>query len=452
MFFLVPREVSANSAILWIAAVDEPAQTAITLEPADAGTQTADPWQVWPPSGTPRVRHREVRITGLAPRQSYQFKLSAGGSTKASCKLVTLPAQLPRLGEGKPFTVLLGSCFAQLEDQERKLGNAYFHVPQSASPDIKILAGDQVYLDSPAFDYTTHHYSEDQLRDRFLKHYLITWDQKDGFARLLSDGANFFCSDDHEYWNNAPNRGALSLNTYFEADRNTWLANAKGLYRTFQTPRPIQRFDVPPLSFLIADTRINRDPDQDRFLPKDQFDQVAQWVKDLKGPGLLVIGQPLLWRPTSWLMGTVADWNLPDYKQYHQLVEVVTASPHSLFILTGDVHFGRVAYGKLKSGGELVEIISSPLSLVDPRVRGEWEAAPPTFPVVRPEEVTGELLARNQMTTQASFQATDSHFLTLEFTQRGPGAQLKLRYWPVFKGGVPPADFGKTVWDRTFNT
>jgi hypothetical protein len=450
VYFLVPREVTANSAIVWVAAVDEPVQPAVGLEPANLGQQTAAPWQTWPPTGTARVRHREIKITGLTARQNCEFTLRAGAKPVASCRLTTLPAKLPLLGDGKPFTVLLGSCFAQLEDSEGKVGNAFFHMPQSASPDVKVLAGDQVYLDSPAWDYATHRYSEAQLRDRFLRHYVATWGQKDGFARLLGDGANFFCSDDHEYWNNAPNRGALSLNTYLEADRNAWLAAAKGLYRAFQTPRSLLRFDVAPLSFLIADTRISRDPDQNQFLPKADFDEVAQWVKALQGPGVLVIGQPLLWRPTSWLTGTVADWNLPDYKQYHQLVDVVAASPHSLIVLTGDVHFGRVAYGKLRSGGELVEIISSPLSLVDPRVRGSWEEAPPTFPVVRPEDVTGELLARNQMITEAGFQATDSHFLTLEFTQRGPGAQLSLRYWPVFKGGLPPSDFGKTVWQRTF--
>src|SRR4051794_28143005 len=108
VFFLVPREVSANSATVWMAAVDEPAQIALSLEPENLGIQTVDPWQMWPSSGKPRVRHREIRITGLEPRQSYQFALRAGGSTKANCKLTTLPSQLPRLGDGKPFTVLLG--------------------------------------------------------------------------------------------------------------------------------------------------------------------------------------------------------------------------------------------------------------------------------------------------------------------------------------------------------
>lgn len=451
MYFLVPREVTADSAIVWMAAADAPAQAELTLSPANSGTQRARSWEVWPASGKARVRHREVEITGLAPRQTYQFELRADGQTVARCKLVTLPARLPRLGEDKPFTVLLGSCFAHLHDQERKVGHTFSRIPPGAAPDIKLLAGDQVYLDSPASEYMTHRYSADVLRERLLQQYLSTWGQDEGFARLLGEGANFFTSDDHEYWNNAPDFGALSVNTWWPGDRKVWLDAAKELYVAFQAPRRMQRFEVPPLSFLVADTRYSRDADQKQFLTDDDFKDLAQWVRSRTGPSVLVIGQPILWRPTSWAKGTFADWNLPDYEQYHALVEVLAASPHSLIVLTGDVHFGRIAYGKLKSGGELVEIISSPLALVDERVRGEWEEAPPTFPVVRPEEVTGELLARSQMITEASFQKTDTHFLTLEFTQRGPGAQLSLRYWPVLKNGAPaPAEFGKPVWNRTF--
>jgi hypothetical protein len=57
-------------------------------------------------------------------------------------------------------------------------------------------------------------------------------------------------------------------------------------------------------------------------------------------------------------------------------------------------------------------------------------------------------LARSEVVTEANFSPTDGHFLTLEFTRRGPGAHLRLRFWPVFSNAVPPADFGKTVWER----
>src|SRR3954447_10628713 len=102
LHFIMPREVTATSAIIWMAAVDEPAQPEPSLQPANVGAQTAGPWQSWPADGNIRVRHREVRIAGLTAGQSYQFALRVGTQTVASCKLVTLPEKLPLLGE-RPF-------------------------------------------------------------------------------------------------------------------------------------------------------------------------------------------------------------------------------------------------------------------------------------------------------------------------------------------------------------
>jgi hypothetical protein len=450
VYFLTPREVTATTAYLSVIAVDEAKQAKLSLAPNLAPLPKT--LETWPPGKPARLRHCEVKLTGLKPRQSYSVALLADGKPlvpNVEVKFTTLPAELPLLDQGKPFTVLLGSCFARAVDNDGKVGKTVFHMPHSAAPDIKLLAGDQVYLDSPFEDYLFNRFSHDELRNRFLKIYVSTWSQSEGFGRLLRDGANFFCSDDHEYWNNAPNIGTLWANTYWDEDRAAWLEAAQGLFRAFQTPRPLTRFDVPPLSFLIADTRINRDADEAAFMPDKDLAQVGNWVKSLKGPGVLVIGQPLLWPTSSWWKGHGADWNLPDYKQYATLVEIVSASPHSLIILTGDVHFARIAHGPLKSGGELVEIISSPMSLISKGAAGDFKDAPPTFPVARSDEVTGELLARNKMTTDESFKATDGHFLTLEFTRQGPGARLNVRYWPVFKD-IPPSDFGKPVWNRTF--
>jgi hypothetical protein len=117
-------------------------------------------------------------------------------------------------------------------------------------------------------------------------------------------------------------------------------------------------------------------------------------------------------------------------------------------ILSGDVHYGRVAHSSLRSGANLVEIISSPMSLVDPAVEGKWEEAPKLFPAVRPANAPASL-ASGEVSTMAGFTPTAGHFLTLEFTRRGPGAALRVRYWPMFLGGVRPSDFGKIVWERT---
>jgi hypothetical protein len=133
-------------------------------------------WQTWPSDG-PRTRiiHREIRVTGLQSRQTYSFTLQVQGTPLKTANVTTLPAELPAVGE-KPFTVLLGSCFAHHEDRELRVGKAFFHMPCAATPDIKLLSGDQVYLDSPWYRYLLPH-SLGELSRRIrgtLEHYCRT--------------------------------------------------------------------------------------------------------------------------------------------------------------------------------------------------------------------------------------------------------------------------------------
>jgi hypothetical protein len=432
-----------------MAAIDEPRVTEhVSLQLQGLGHQIAGPWKNWPTETgiEPRVQHREVRVSGLLPGQTYSTSLAANGLVAANAVVRTLPVAVPVLGE-KPFTVLLGSCFAYHEDRERKLGNAYFHMPHSASPDIKIFAGDQVYLDSPWYRYLVPH-TRQQLAEAFLEHYTSTWAQAEGFARLLADGPNYFSSDDHEFWNNAPNPGAYAVNTWDSRGRSTWLDAARGLYSTFQTPEAITSFSVPPLSFFLADTRINRDQDRNNFMKTSDLERLEDWIHGLAGPGILVLGQPLLQTTTGFLKGSFGDWNLPDFKQYSRLVRVIGESQHTMLVLTGDVHYGRIARSTLRSGRELIELISSPMSLVDEKARGSWAKAPSRFPSAPPNGTTPASLARSDVSTEAGFAPTDRHFLTIEFTRRGPGAHLELRFWPVFDGGIPPPEFGRKIWER----
>jgi phosphodiesterase/alkaline phosphatase D-like protein len=116
-----------------------------------------------------------IRVTGLQSRQTYSFTLQVQGTPLKTANVTTLPAELPAVGE-KPFTVLLGSCFAHHEDRELRVGKAFFHMPCAATPDIKLLSGDQVYLDSPWYRYLLPH-SLGELSRRIrgtLEHYCRT--------------------------------------------------------------------------------------------------------------------------------------------------------------------------------------------------------------------------------------------------------------------------------------
>src|SRR5205809_7973197 len=103
------------------------------------------------------------------------------------------------------------------------------------------------------------------------------------------------------------------------------------------------------------------------------LDRLDQWIRNLEGPGIFSLGQPIF-AAQAGFFGRFADWNLPDFEQYADLVRVLASSRHSLVLLTGDVHYGRIASCLLPSGLELIEIISSPTALVDKSVGGKWHA------------------------------------------------------------------------------
>src|SRR6185295_1669857 len=119
----------------------------------------------------------------------------------ATGSVTTLPRVLPTLG-AKPFTVLLASCFARLHDEAGDVGHTFAQLPAATAPEIKILCGDQVYLDSPA-SYFLLRRSEATLAERFREHYARTWTQheaSEGFATLLRHGGTYCTADDHEFW------------------------------------------------------------------------------------------------------------------------------------------------------------------------------------------------------------------------------------------------------------
>jgi len=99
-------------------------------------------------------------------------------------------------------------------------------------------------------------------------------------------------------------------------------------------------------------------------------------------------------------------------------------SQHSIVILTGDVHFGRIAVTGLRPelGTKLYEVISSPMQLV-PGAKAKYAPAPNVF---------------GQVSSEINFAQGRDHFLTLEF--RAPSPQrvsMVPRCWPIAKAGMP---------------
>ena len=75
-------------------------------------------------------------------------------------------------------------------------------------------------------------------------------------------------------------------------------------------------------------------------------------------PGVLAIAQPLI------VTESRTERNLRSFpRQYARLLDALGAAGHDVVVLSGDVHFGRIARVALgNAGARLIEIISSPLS------------------------------------------------------------------------------------------
>ncbi len=427
-FLIIPNEVDVNRATIWLAAIND------AFDPATAtlqyGANEIALNNAWKDSttndGNYRIRYQRVTLNGLSQRTLYNLAFRIGGASVATSTVTTLPERLPVAGE-KPFIVLLGSCYFNHEDKAGSVGQTYLQLPAGAQPDIKILCGDQVYLDNPFLDFLNPFHGNDWLETRSFKTYADAWTQANfdgGFQQMLKNGANFFSSDDHEYWNNAPDVGLNVLAyTATQKKRDKWLDIGKKLYEIFQTsPSPPVTFKVGALSFCNADTRFFRGHGggNDNFIQPPDLQTIGNWLANLDGPGVLVVGQPIFSET-----GSIKDWGLPDFhSQYAELLQYLRAAKHSIVILTGDVHFARVATATLRKelSTQLIEVISSPMQLV-PLGGGNYEKAPDVF---------------GQVKSEPEFSLHRNHFLTLEFT--APSAQrasMTIRFWPIIKDGAP---------------
>jgi hypothetical protein len=436
-YLLIPNEVKDREALVWVGIANQ-WQVDLTRIRLICNGQNVPlgQWETFEThSGNNILRHQYVRIPGLEPRREYFLELFLNDELQTSARVRALPTDLPALNE-QPFTVLLGSCFCSSNSESVSLASTYLNLQRQQKTDLKILCGDQVYLDDPTDYFTLNTHTWAELEDLLLANYLRTWSQNNffaGYQQFLQNGANFFSADDHEYWNNAPNWATLIRDTWSQEGRDAWMNTARSLFKIFQSNSSVTRFDVGTLSFFIADTRMNRDPDQHNFMSFEDLRALDDWVTNLRGVGALVIGQPLFTTKAGW-RGKFFDRKLPDYAQYGDVVRVLAKSNHSILLLTGDVHYGRISHCEIKPGVSLYEIISSPTALVNPVVRGKWKEAPGTFPAFNIHGVVP-----SEIITDSRYQFTGNHFLTLSFYRDGLKTRVIIKTVEISGGGRMPA-------------
>jgi hypothetical protein len=297
-----------------------------------------------------------------------------------------------------------------------------------------------VYLDSPAthfiFNWTD---TNEELASRHLEQYTRTW-STEHLGEPLARGSNVFTPDDHEYWNNAPDPNVTVPGLFDKGRRAAWMKSATTLLGAFQgvpddlggTMQPIV---IPPLSIMVLDTRSNRSTAKKpvQFMTEEDLGRLEQWVASLAdiGPGLLVIGQPLFLKPGDKFLKpkVLEDYSLADYDQFAKLLRILAAAPRDIAILSGDVHFTRIAEMTLlhtqANPRRIVEVINSPLALVVGLKNGQMKPAPALLKAPgAPPEITGA-----RVDTVQTFQSGDDSAVVLSIARFGLGVRVTTDLW-----------------------
>ena len=104
-FLIVPNEAFGDTATIWVAAIDENFDPAVTvLEYSSHQIPLNAGWIDYPPGGQRRIRYQRVPLKNLQPRTRYDLVLRVGGVARADAVVTTIPYRLPAIGE-PPFIV-----------------------------------------------------------------------------------------------------------------------------------------------------------------------------------------------------------------------------------------------------------------------------------------------------------------------------------------------------------
>jgi hypothetical protein len=374
----------------------------------------------------------------------------------------TLPARIPDKG-AKPFTIGLGSCFYNHRDGGQAAAAykaLYERGADEVRPDVTFLTGDQVYLDI-GFDSLS--LLNGEIRQRIADDYALHWQ---ALGSILGCGGTWMLPDDHEYWNDYPFYDGLIpalLSLKIARVRSTWTASASDAVKNIQRSPVVEIFSVgQDLSVCLADLRSHRSKHQ--FITQDGFAQLLSWARGLCSPGVLVIPQLLIDEEDKH------ERNLLSFtKQYRELLQALAHTGNDIVVLSGDVHFGRIATVKLgNNGGRLIEVVSSPMSNLtglNGVATSAARSSPDFFPDPRmiriPEWVPAKVRYDKsfQVKTKPGFlfsaypkERTREHFMTVSFSRLPTGEiELSVNAWRI-RERCSPDNLPVSDFDQPFKT
>ena len=370
---LVVQRVSQHSVEVWVGTLfptlkkPERARVCLITKNGKVRTRVIRKWQR-PFTGMKQRFFAMVTFRGLGAGNEYRLEFGrrieaeprAGIRRRwqrlRSGTFRTLPSRVPEKGRDA-FTIALGSCFYNHRDGGRAAASykaLYERGSNTVRPDVTVLAGDQIYLDI-GFDSLS--LIEEEIRERVADDYALHWQ---ALGSMLSRGGTWMLPDDHEYWNDYPFTDSLLptlLALKLPHVRNSWTRAASDGVKNVQRSPVVESFTLgDDLSVCLADLRSYRS--EHKFLPEAPFKTLLEWAGRRACPGILVIPQPLIVEQNT------VERNLRGYgTQYARLLKALGSVSHDVVVLSGDVHFGRIASVPIGTkGARLVEIISSPMS------------------------------------------------------------------------------------------
>ncbi|MGH7133689.1 MAG: hypothetical protein ACREJO_17300 [Phycisphaerales bacterium] len=420
-----------------------------------------------------------VPCTGLDPDAIYTLTAQwPGGSAHAASS--TLPAQL---SPTRSLTIAFGSCFSSGGTPGRRFTQALYPPPHQTPGlegriDLRLLVGDQIYMDLDPFTGSPIIVGSPRPWIRYLQQ----WRDNPVFSHFLSGhgaaAGTLVCADVHVFWNDYPHANAH----LFWAERapggplGRELDDAFSIFQAAlnlsahqvldavlplpsSSPFPISLLRTQARSFdhslagiplRILDTRTARtryDADRPSFAdrpphqgdePVDWLQKTLDWIAALRGPGILVVAQPVIESRAGWLariLGAMPDNNLPDYPDdWNRLVDALLASRHAVLVLTGDLHHSRLrAVESLNpfthlSELRLCELMSSPLA----RIPQGWPHSPHSTGKFEPASGT-----RVWNILGSYFTEVHPTYATLTLSPFGAGLKVVAQAWTTDDNGAP---------------
>jgi len=295
-------------------------------------------------------------LSGLQPATEYELHASHQAAAVLA-RFRTLAQDTP----GETLKVVVASCYYDYFHRDA----AYRATLESVwckDAVFKFLVGDNLYLDvAPDQRDITGGYRETVAR--YLRHF---WHS--GYADVLGRLPTFATWDDHEFWNNYPER-QCHLSRTSGSDRKDYIRAGTECLRFFQailnadlSPNDNLSYRIdntPVVSFFAADVRSARTRFEDsppRMMPDAALSTFEAWANSLTRPGVLVIGQPL------WIKeGDGTDYRPPNFAdQYERIWRAIAAAPHDILIVSGDVHHSRILEIGLTDTRVVYEFVTSP--------------------------------------------------------------------------------------------